>query len=80
MLVLSRKTQETITIGSNIQITVLLVNAKRVKIGIEAPDNVRVLRGELSPPGHDTPEVVQPLLEEPGNDEKWTTLPALLPL
>ena len=51
MLVLSRKTHETIVIGSDIQITVVSVSANRVKIGIQAPDYVRVLRSELLPPG-----------------------------
>jgi carbon storage regulator len=80
MLVLSRKTHETIVIGSDIQITVVSVSANRVKIGIQAPDYVRVLRSELLPPGGgDAPEVVGPLLDEPHRDEKWTPLSSLLP-
>jgi carbon storage regulator CsrA len=74
MLVLSRKTHETIVIGSDIQITVISVSANRVKIGIQAPDYVRVLRSELSPRGGDPPEVIGPLLDEPHRDEKWTSL------
>jgi carbon storage regulator CsrA len=80
MLVLSRKTHETIVIGSDIQVTVVSVSANRVKIGIQAPDDVRVLRSELSPPGGgDAPEVVGPFLDEPHRDEKWTPLSSLLP-
>ena len=80
MLVLSRKTHETIVIGSDIQITVVSVSANRVKIGIQAPDYVRVLRSELLPPcEHGPPEVVGPLLDEPHRGEKCTTLSALLP-
>ena len=80
MLVLSRKTRETIVIGSDIQITVVSVSANRVKIGIQAPDYVRVLRSELLPPGWgDPPEVVGPLLDEPHRDEMRTPLSSLLP-
>lgn len=80
MLILSRKTHETIVIGSDIQITVVSVSANRVKIGIQAPDYVRVLRSELLPPGRDDPpEIVGPPLDEPHSDEKWTPLSSLLP-
>ena len=80
MLILSRKTHETIVIGSDIQITVVSVRANRVKIGIQAPDYVRVLRSELLPLGWgDPPEVVGPLLDEPHRDEKRTPLSSLLP-
>jgi carbon storage regulator len=47
MLVLTRKEAETICIGENIVIRVTRIGGTSVKIGIEAPDNVRVLRGEL---------------------------------
>jgi carbon storage regulator CsrA len=79
MLVLSRKTHETIVIDSDIQITVVSISASRVKIGIQAPDYVRVLRSELLPPGRDDPpEIVGPPLDEPHRDEKWTPLSSLL--
>ncbi len=48
MLVLTRKYQEKIRIGDNITITVLRTKGKAVRLGIEAPDNVPVIRGELS--------------------------------
>ncbi|MEK5040719.1 carbon storage regulator CsrA [Sporosarcina sp. FSL K6-3457] len=47
MLVLSRKTNETIQIGDNIEIRVLEVKGDTVRIGIEAPKSVDILRGEL---------------------------------
>ncbi|HEV3081765.1 MAG TPA: carbon storage regulator [Gemmataceae bacterium] len=47
MLVLSRKPGEKLCIDGNIVVTVLEVKGNRVRIGIEAPDGVRVLRGEL---------------------------------
>jgi carbon storage regulator CsrA len=48
MLVLTRKYQEKIKIGDNITITVLRMKGKAVRLGIEAPTNVPVIRGELS--------------------------------
>jgi len=48
MLVLTRKYQEKIRIGNNITITVLRMKGKAVRLGIEAPENVPVVRGELS--------------------------------
>lgn len=47
MLVLTRKHQEKIRIGDDIVVTVLRTKGKTVRLGIEAPDSVPVLRGEL---------------------------------
>ncbi|HZL87301.1 MAG TPA: carbon storage regulator [Pirellulaceae bacterium] len=47
MLVLTRKLQEQIRIGDNVTITVLRVKGHAVRIGIQAPRDVRVVRGEL---------------------------------
>ena len=47
MLVLTRKYQEKIRIGSTITITVLRAKGKPVRLGIEAPADVPVIRGEL---------------------------------
>ncbi len=47
MLVLSRKESERIRIGESIVITVVRVARDRVRLGIEAPDDVLVLRDEL---------------------------------
>jgi carbon storage regulator len=47
MLVLTRKVTETIQIGDGIVIKVIKTGRGSVKIGIEAPDDVRVMRGEL---------------------------------
>ena len=49
MLVLSRKANQEIVIGENIKVTILQVKGNTVRIGIEAPREVRVLRGELPP-------------------------------
>jgi carbon storage regulator CsrA len=48
MLVLTRKFQEKIRIGNNITITVFRIKGKAVRLGIDAPSDVTVLRGELS--------------------------------
>ncbi len=47
MLVLTRKAAETIKIGDGIVIKVIKTGRGSVKLGIEAPDHVRVMRGEL---------------------------------
>jgi carbon storage regulator len=55
MLVLTRKRSEMIQIGENVVIKVIQTGRSTVKIGIEAPDNVRVIRAELAGtpgPGH----------------------------
>ena len=49
MLVLSRKANQEIVIGENIKLTILQVKGNTVRIGIEAPREIRVLRGELAP-------------------------------
>ncbi len=57
MLVLSRKLNQEIVIGENVKITVLKIKGNTVRLGIEAPRNVRVIRGEL--PKHvDQPETM----------------------
>ena len=48
MLVLTRKTQEQIQIGDNITITIIRVKGQAVRVGIEAPKDVRVMRAELT--------------------------------
>lgn len=48
MLVLTRKAAETIQIGDNIVVKVIRTGKGTVKIGIEAPNDVRVIRGELT--------------------------------
>ena len=47
MLVLSRKLNEQIRIDEQITVTVLRVKGNTVRLGIEAPKEVRVRRGEL---------------------------------
>ena len=48
MLVLSRKVDQEILIGEDVKLTIIRVDGNRVRIGVEAPRDVRILRGELS--------------------------------
>ncbi|HJN66484.1 MAG TPA: carbon storage regulator [Pirellulales bacterium] len=73
MLVLTRKSQDSIRIGDNITVTVLRIKGNTVRIGIEAPDSVRIVRGELpvfnaeeSPAGMHSPQVST---DEVGSDD-----------
>jgi carbon storage regulator len=47
MLVLSRKQNERIRVGESVVVTIVRVSGDKVRIGIEAPPDVRVLRDEL---------------------------------
>lgn len=49
MLVLSRKANQQIRIGDGVVLTVLQVKGNSVRIGIEAPRETKVIRGELEP-------------------------------
>jgi carbon storage regulator len=49
MLVLNRKVGERILIGDNIVVTVVRVQGRQVRIGIEAPGEVAIRRQELLP-------------------------------
>ncbi len=54
MLVLSRKSGEAIVLAGNITIQVLGIEHDRVKLGVDAPPDVLVLRAELVP-GYEPP-------------------------
>jgi carbon storage regulator len=47
MLVLTRKLQQAIKIGHDIEITVLAVEGDQVKLGINAPKNIEIHRKEI---------------------------------
>lgn len=49
MLVLSRKRTESIVIGDGIVVTIVDVKGSTVRIGIEAPKDIRILRTEVVP-------------------------------
>ena len=48
MLILTRKKNETIQIGDQVSITIIRVSGNKVRIGIVAPHDTRVLRIELN--------------------------------
>ncbi|MEJ9229492.1 carbon storage regulator CsrA [Peribacillus butanolivorans] len=47
MLVLTRKSNESIMIGNDIEITVLAIEGEQIKLGINAPKNVEIHRKEI---------------------------------
>lgn len=56
MLVLSRKESERIKLGDSIVITILRLGRDKVRIGVEAPTDIVVLREELEPHEPDSSE------------------------
>ena len=47
MLVLSRKAGETVHIGHDVSVTIVKVNGRQVKLKIDAPRDIPILRDEL---------------------------------
>jgi carbon storage regulator len=47
MLVLTRKAEESLVIGDSIIVTVVQIEGGKVRLGIQAPAHVRILRREL---------------------------------
>ena len=62
MLVLTRKLRDQIKIGNDITLTVLKVKGNSIRIGIDAPMDVHILRGEL-PTFDDEPDPPDPKVE-----------------
>jgi carbon storage regulator CsrA len=50
MLVLSRKVGDKLVIDGNITVEVVKIQGNRISLGIVAPSNVKILRGELTEP------------------------------
>jgi carbon storage regulator CsrA len=82
MLVLTRKYQEKIRIGNDITITVLRTKGKAVRLGIEAPPTVPVIRGELKFESEAAAQESEPVLaaarpstgqRESYSESAWTT-------
>lgn len=47
MLALSRKLNESVVIGGNIEVTILEIKGDQVKVGINAPKHLRIYRKEI---------------------------------
>ena len=47
MLILTRKTNEKIRIGNDITITIIEVRGDQVKVGVDAPKEIKVFRHEV---------------------------------
>jgi carbon storage regulator len=60
MLVLSRRERERIKLGDSIIVTVVRVAGDKVRLGIEAPSHVVVLRDELEPRAIAEPTIINP--------------------
>jgi carbon storage regulator len=58
MLVLSRREKERVKLGDSIVVTVVRVAGDKVRLGIEAPADIVVLRGELDPAGDSAPPLL----------------------
>lgn len=67
MLVLTRTVGEKVLIGKDITITVVRVLGHRVRIGIEAPKGVKILREELA---MNWPEVREPRVDAPCDEQR----------
>ena len=48
MLVLSRKSKQTICIGPDIRVTILAIKGGKVRLGVDAPRDVSICREELT--------------------------------
>jgi carbon storage regulator len=55
MLVLTRKADQRIHIGRDVTVTILRIQGRSVKIGIQAPSGITVFRGELLDKPRSTP-------------------------
>ena len=60
MLVLSRKEGEKLVIGDNVVVTINRIAGNRVAVGIEAPRDVSIVRGELKPQVNTSTKTGQP--------------------
>jgi len=59
MLVLSRREKQHIKLGDSIVVTVVRVAGDKVRLGIEAPADILVLRGELESAGGPNPPLAR---------------------
>lgn len=73
MLVLTRKTEESLVIGDQIILTILAIEGERVKIGIQAPREISIHRKEVWDAIHDQTRLVE-ILAQDGHGEHFEQL------
>lgn len=71
MLVLTRKQGEQIRIGDNVVITVVRTKGKGVRLGIQAPAHVPVLRGEIAHAIVSEAEQLSAVTDEVAGGDAW---------
>jgi len=77
MLVLTRKIQQQIQIGPDITITILQVKGKAVRVGIEAPLDMCVLRSEVAQRiANETAVGGEPAQGKPASKQQSTLVPS----
>ena len=64
MLILSRREAESICLGDDIVLTIVALGNDRVRIGVQAPPGVRILRSELEVESATLPLQILPLASQ----------------
>ena len=77
MLVLNRGVDESIAIGDEIVVTVLGFDGDRVKIGIQAPREIKILRGEIRDAVQEQIKIQQKMMQD-SNDSAFSELRRVL--
>ena len=80
MLILTRKVGESIRIGDDIVVTVTKLSGNRVQFGVEAPKDIRIVRGELQTPDFGTVRKQTRVVAVPlGESNETFGMPRLIP-
>jgi carbon storage regulator len=78
LLVLARRKEESIVIGDDVVITILGIEGEKVKIGIEAPNNIRIWRKELYEAITEQNKLAEKLAAAPTEPQSFQSLRQLL--
>lgn len=78
MLVLSRKVDESLVIGEDIVLTVLAVEGEKVKIGVTAPREIRILRQEIFQAIQEQEQIIEHLSQQEEAPDTFAELRKLL--